>query len=61
MRSTLLARAAIEVKDVSGRVPGGAAHLRVAVRRPEENQVLLDALDRVLPGLANVEAVHPRA
>lgn len=56
LRSTLLAQEAIEIKDVSGRIPGGAAHLRVAVRRPEENQVLLDALGRFLPGLTATDA-----
>jgi histidinol-phosphate/aromatic aminotransferase/cobyric acid decarboxylase-like protein len=49
LRRTLLAEAAIEVKDVSRRISGDSAHLRIAVRRPEENQLLLDALHRLLP------------
>lgn len=49
LRRVLLAKEAIEVKDVSNRIPGDSAHLRIAVRKPEENQLLTDALRRLLP------------
>ena len=40
----LLTRDSIYVKDVSPKFPGRAPHLRLAVRRPVENQRLIDAL-----------------
>ncbi len=49
LRRLLLAEEAIEVKDVSKRIPGDSAHLRLAVRRPHENQLLTDALRSLLP------------
>lgn len=49
LRRALLADAAIEVKDVSARIPGDSAHLRIAVRKPHENQLLIDALRDTLP------------
>jgi len=49
LRSVLLAEAAIEIKDVSSRIPGEFAHLRIAVRKPEENQLLVGALRAALP------------
>jgi histidinol-phosphate/aromatic aminotransferase/cobyric acid decarboxylase-like protein len=48
LRRALLADAAIEVKDVSDRIPSQAAHLRIAVRKPAENQRFLEALRRLL-------------
>lgn len=51
LRRVLLAEAAIEVKDVSERMRSGFAHLRVAVRTPRENQLLVDALKTSLPGV----------
>jgi histidinol-phosphate/aromatic aminotransferase/cobyric acid decarboxylase-like protein/choline kinase len=53
LRRALLAEAAIEVKDVSGRIPGDSAHLRIAVRKPQENQRLADALRNALPSLVD--------
>lgn len=47
VRSWLLTTHAIEVKDVSGRFGDGAPRLRVAVRRPEENARLVDALGQL--------------
>ena len=49
LRRTLLAEAAIEIKDVSARVPGDCAYLRLAVRKSHENQRLTDALRDLLP------------
>jgi histidinol-phosphate/aromatic aminotransferase/cobyric acid decarboxylase-like protein/choline kinase len=51
LRRLLLSEEAIEVKDVSNRIPGGFGHLRVAVRKPDENQLLTDALRRLLPAV----------
>jgi histidinol-phosphate/aromatic aminotransferase/cobyric acid decarboxylase-like protein/choline kinase len=59
LRRALLAEAAIEVKDVSTRIPGDCAHLRIAVRKPAENQLLIDALRDALP-IGVDEAKHPR-
>ena len=49
VRRSLLAEHAIEVKDVSSRIPGAFAHLRIAVRKPHDNQLLTDALRSSLP------------
>jgi len=49
LRRLLLAEHAIEVRDVSNRMPAPAGHLRIAVRKPDENQLLTDALRRLLP------------
>jgi histidinol-phosphate/aromatic aminotransferase/cobyric acid decarboxylase-like protein len=51
LRTLLLAREAIEIKDVSARIPDGRAHLRVAVRTPVDNARLLEALRRTIPDL----------
>lgn len=51
LRRLLLAEEGIEIKDVSGRFGGDAAHARLAVRTPDENRVLVDALERHLPAL----------
>jgi histidinol-phosphate/aromatic aminotransferase/cobyric acid decarboxylase-like protein len=53
LRRTLLAAAAIEIKDVSARIPGDSAHLRIAVRKSHENQRLTDALRDVLPAVVD--------
>jgi histidinol-phosphate/aromatic aminotransferase/cobyric acid decarboxylase-like protein/choline kinase len=53
LRRTLLAEAAIEIKDVSARIAGASAHLRIAVRRSHENQRLTDALRDLLPAVAD--------
>ena len=44
IRQKLLAGFRIEVKDVSGRFPDGRPRLRLAVRTPDDNARLLDAL-----------------
>lgn len=49
LRRLLLAEEGIEVKDVSHRLPDDSAYLRIAVRKPDENQVLVDALRDWLP------------
>ena len=51
LRALLLARDAIEIKDVSARLADGRAHLRVAVRTPADNARLLAALTRTIPDL----------
>ena len=51
LRALLLARHAIEIKDVSARIAGGRAHLRVAVRTPSDNARLLEALRQTIPDL----------
>ena len=51
LRRLLLAEAAIEVKDVSKRMRGDSAHLRIAVRNPDENQLLVEALQASLPAV----------
>lgn len=55
LRALLLARYAIEIKDVSARIPDGRAHLRVAVRTPADNARLLDALRRAIPDLCGAQ------
>jgi histidinol-phosphate/aromatic aminotransferase/cobyric acid decarboxylase-like protein len=47
LRAELLARFAIDVKDVSARLPQLGPCLRIAVRLPHENARLVDALDAV--------------
>ena len=49
LRGLLLAEHAIEVKDVSSRMRAPSGHLRLAVRKPDENQLLTDALRDLLP------------
>jgi histidinol-phosphate/aromatic aminotransferase/cobyric acid decarboxylase-like protein/choline kinase len=49
LRRLLLAEAAIEIKDVSTRFPGGSSYLRLAVRKSDENRLLTDALRDWLP------------
>jgi histidinol-phosphate/aromatic aminotransferase/cobyric acid decarboxylase-like protein/choline kinase len=44
----LLSRDGIFVKDVSAKFPAPASHLRFAVRKPVENLLLLEALERCL-------------
>jgi len=45
LAADLTAREAIYVKDVSGRFDDGGFYLRLAVRRPEDNRVLIAALN----------------
>jgi histidinol-phosphate/aromatic aminotransferase/cobyric acid decarboxylase-like protein/choline kinase len=61
LRRLLLAEEAIEVKDVSNRIPGDSAHLRIAVRKPDENQLLTDALRSLLPVVIAQAAAVPFA
>jgi histidinol-phosphate/aromatic aminotransferase/cobyric acid decarboxylase-like protein/choline kinase len=61
LRRSLLAEEAIEVKDVSSRIPGDSGHLRIAVRKPEENQLLTDALRSLLPVVIGQVAAVPLA
>jgi histidinol-phosphate/aromatic aminotransferase/cobyric acid decarboxylase-like protein/choline kinase len=58
LRSVLLAEAAIEIKDVSSRMRGESAHLRIAVRKPDENELLLGALRAWLPGVIEEVCAH---
>jgi histidinol-phosphate/aromatic aminotransferase/cobyric acid decarboxylase-like protein/choline kinase len=57
LRRSLLAEKAIEVKDVSNRIPDDSAYLRIAVRKPDENQPLIDALQSLLPAVIDQTAV----
>jgi histidinol-phosphate/aromatic aminotransferase/cobyric acid decarboxylase-like protein len=51
LRAVLLAREAIEIKDVSARFADGRARVRVAVRTPPDNARLVEALTRTVPEL----------
>lgn len=51
IRTGLLTDAAINVKDVTARFPDNFPRLRLGVRRPEDNERLLSALEAALPAL----------